>query len=210
MLSSNILRVGKRERTRSRLTECALDLFERQGFEATTVGQIAAAAQVTPMTFFRYFPTKESVLLDDPYDPIIAASIAAQPRTLSPLIRVTRGLRQAWAQLPEPDSDTVRRRVRIVAQTPGLRAAAIGNSAQSEDIIVEALTADDVAPLAARAAAAAAMAAMGAAMFEWGLQADLTLSRSSPQGARCAGGTVSSRIHRPRRDPRIRRRSRSS
>ena len=170
--------MSKREQTRSRLTECALALFERQGFDATTVGQIAAAARVTPMTFFRYFPTKESVLLDDPYDPVIAASVAAQPRSLSPLIRVSRGLRQAWAQLPEPDSDTVRRRVRIVARTPGLRAAAIGNSAQSEDIIVEALTADDVAPLAARAAAAAAMAAMGAALFEWGLQAELTLAEA--------------------------------
>ncbi len=170
--------MGKREQTRSRLTECALDLFDRQGFEATTVGQIAAAAQVTPMTFFRYFPTKESVLLEDPYDPIIAASVAAQPRTLAPLVRVTRALRQAWARIPEPDSDVVRRRVRIVAGTPSLRAAAIGNSAKSEDIIVEALTDAGVGALAARAAAAAVMAAMGAALFEWGLHADLTLTEA--------------------------------
>lgn len=168
--------MGKREQTRSRLTACALDLFERQGFEATTVAQIAAAANVAPMTFFRYFRTKESVLLDDPYDPIIVASVAAQPRKLPPLLQVTRGLRHAWAQLPEPDGDTIRRRVRIVARTPILRGAESGNTAQSEGLIAEALAVAGVAPLEARAAAAAAMAAMTAALFEWAVQDELTLA----------------------------------
>ncbi len=168
--------MGKREQTRARLTACALDLFERHGFEATTVGQIATAAKVTPMTFFRYFPTKESVLLDDPYDPIIVASVATQPRSLAPLVRVARGLRHAWSHLPEPDGVTVRRRVRVAARTPSLRAAVTGNAVQSEDLIAEALATSGVAPLAARTAAAAAMAAMTAALFEWAVQDELTLS----------------------------------
>src|SRR5688572_30276434 len=97
-----------RERTRQRLLECALDLFERQGFETTTVAQIAAAAEVTPMTFFRHFAAKENVLLDDPYDPLIAAAIRAQPHSLAALHRVSAGIRTAWGQLPEPDSELVR------------------------------------------------------------------------------------------------------
>ena len=168
--------MGKRERTRLRLLECALDLFERRGFEATTVGQIAADARVTPMTFFRYFPTKDSVLLDDPYDPLIAASIAEQPVTLAPLIRVTGGLRDAWAAVPEPDGELVRRRVRIAARTPGLRAAVAANSARTENLITTVLVETGVAVLPARAAAAAAMAAMSTAMFEWATSSELTLS----------------------------------
>ena len=49
-----------RERTRARLLAAALDLFARQGYERTTVAQIAAAAGVTEMTFYRHFGSKES------------------------------------------------------------------------------------------------------------------------------------------------------
>ena len=73
-------RPSKRERTLAALVEAGLDLFERQGYEATTVAQIARAAGVTEMTFFRYFPAKEHLLLDDPYDPMLTAAIAEQPR----------------------------------------------------------------------------------------------------------------------------------
>ena len=53
--------MGKRESTRERLLLTALELFEEQGYEPTTVEQIARAAGVTPMTFFRHFPTKDAV-----------------------------------------------------------------------------------------------------------------------------------------------------
>lgn len=166
----------KRERTRQRLLECALDLFELNGFEATTVSQIATAAGVTPMTFFRHFAAKENVLLDDPYDPVIAAAVISQPRSLPALLRVTHGIRAAWAQLPEPESELVRRRVRVAALTPALRNAAGANSGQTERLITEALKSGGVAPLPARAAAAAAMAAVTAALFEWATEPTLTLA----------------------------------
>src|SRR6266700_4614618 len=60
---------GKREahrlETKDRLQRSALDLFRRDGFEATSVAQIAAGAGVTERTFFRYFPSKEAVLFQD-------------------------------------------------------------------------------------------------------------------------------------------------
>jgi hypothetical protein len=80
--------------------------------------------------------------------------------------------------LPEPDGDTIRRRVRIVARTPSLRGAETGNTAHSEGLIAEALAAGGVPALEARAAAAAAMAAMTAALFEWALQDELTLAEA--------------------------------
>jgi AcrR family transcriptional regulator len=64
---------GRRERTRARLVACALELFERQGFDQTTVTQIAQAAGITQMTVFRHFPTKDRRVVDDPYDPVMAA-----------------------------------------------------------------------------------------------------------------------------------------
>ena len=164
--------MGKRERTRAQLLACALELFDRQGFEQTTVAQIAAAAGVTEMTLYRHFPAKELLVLDDPYDPVIAAAVAEQPRSLAPIIRVVNGLRAAWAKLPEPAGEVIRRRVRIVAGSPALRAAAIRNNAGTERLIAEQLVADGVPALPARVAAVAALAAITAALFEWSEQPD--------------------------------------
>ena len=60
--------MSRRERTRNELLGRALDLFEVKGYEQTSAAEIAAAAGVSEMTFFRHFPTKDRVLLDDPYD----------------------------------------------------------------------------------------------------------------------------------------------
>ena len=72
---------SKRERTRARLQQVALDLFEREGFEATTVSEIAERANVAPRTFFRYFPSKEAVLfpeIDESLE-LLASAFKARP-----------------------------------------------------------------------------------------------------------------------------------
>ena len=65
------LRELKKARTRAEIQRQALLLFQQQGYAATTVEQIAAAAEVSQSTFFRYFPSKEHVVLYDDYDPIL-------------------------------------------------------------------------------------------------------------------------------------------
>jgi AcrR family transcriptional regulator len=162
-------------RTRDRLQTCALDLFERQGFDATTVEQIARAAGVTEMTFFRHFATKEGLLVDDPYDPIMVTALARQPRDRPPLRRVTAGIREAWRQLPEPEGETVRRRVRIAAALPSLRGAIAANNARSEAMLVEQLVADGTDPFTARVVASAVLAGITAAIFEWSRDEEMSL-----------------------------------
>src|ERR1700759_975209 len=82
------LRERKKARTRASLREHALRLFREQGYQATTVEQIAAAAEVSPSTFFRYFPTKEDVVLQDDMDTRMLEALARQPSELSPIAAV--------------------------------------------------------------------------------------------------------------------------
>lgn len=182
MLVTNITDVSgrpsttsRRALTRTRLSDVALGLFERQGFEQTTVAQIAAGAGVTEMTFFRHFSAKHQVLFDDPYDAVIAAAVAAEPSALRPLDRVVRGFRHAFSQVPEPDGDVVRRRVRIIARTATLRGEAWRNNAETEALVVEQLVADGADPLAAKVATAAVLAALTVALFDWSLRDESAL-----------------------------------
>jgi AcrR family transcriptional regulator len=73
------------DKTRNALLEAALNLFSANGYDATTTDQIAESAGVSPRTFFRYFPTKESVLFFGEFDFIDAVSgvYLAQPEELS-------------------------------------------------------------------------------------------------------------------------------
>jgi AcrR family transcriptional regulator len=162
------------QRTRDRLQGVALRLIEEQGFEQTTVEQIAQTAGVSHMTFFRYFPTKESVVLDDPFDPALGAAVAAAPRDLPPLLRACQGLRSAVSAVELPEEEQVRARVRIGASNATLLAGMWANTVATQDVVAQALTADvgEEPDLAARVAAAAAVGALTAAVLAWSLSDD--------------------------------------
>ena len=79
------LRELKKQRTRATIVDVASGLCARQGYENTTVEQIAAAAEVSPRTFSRYFPSKEAVIgaLIEETAEHIAAALAAQPTDIT-------------------------------------------------------------------------------------------------------------------------------
>ncbi|WP_062290045.1 TetR/AcrR family transcriptional regulator [Demequina phytophila] len=152
--------------TRARLQSAALDLFEARGYRAVTVEEIAAAAGVSHMTFFRHFPTKERVLLDDPFDPVIAAAVAAQPADLPAIERVARGMLSLAPLLDQEPTESARRGLRIAAGVPELQAGMASNTAETERAIVEVAAAPG-RERETRIAAAACLAAITAALLDW-------------------------------------------
>ncbi len=157
----------KAERTRAALMQAALELFDERGYDSTTAAAIAERAGVTEMTFFRHFPSKDSVLIADPYDPLIAEAIIRQPAQLSPLAAAIGAVSDGWKAVPPPASAEVRDRLRVVSRTPSLRGAIARNNAATEEAIAGALVDRGVVATEARIAAAATMGALTAALLDW-------------------------------------------
>lgn len=94
------MRDRKKARTRALIREHALRLFAEQGFQAATVEQIAAAAEVSPTTFFRYSPAKEDVVTSDGLDVLFSESFLEQPPGLGPVAAVRAAVASVLAALP--------------------------------------------------------------------------------------------------------------
>ncbi|HJP78429.1 MAG TPA: TetR family transcriptional regulator [Pseudonocardiaceae bacterium] len=117
------LRERKKARTRASIREHAMRLFREQGYAETTVEKIAEAAEVSPSTFFRYFPTKEDVVMTDDYDPFLIEAFRAQPPEISVIEALRRSVRAVWEGL---DSELLRNeayRYQLMESVPELRAA---------------------------------------------------------------------------------------
>jgi AcrR family transcriptional regulator len=126
------LRERKKQRTRATLIDAAVELCERQGFERTTVDQIAAIADVSPRTFSRYFATKDAIalaLIDDAVD-LAAIELSHQPAEMSHLEALCRSYVTMYTNTKTalPGDLTAERlmcTVRIIMSSPALRQAAV-------------------------------------------------------------------------------------
>ncbi|WP_232820243.1 TetR/AcrR family transcriptional regulator [Brachybacterium sp. YJGR34] len=155
--------------THELLQRTALRMFAASSYEAVTVAAIAREAGVSHMTFFRHFPTKESVVVGDVFDPRIAAAVAAQPPETPPLHRAVRGLLAAMESPQAREhlgSEEFRTRIELVARTPALRSAARAGEQATEDAIARALATAAPGP-GERAAAGALMGAATALLLDW-------------------------------------------
>jgi AcrR family transcriptional regulator len=164
------LRERKKAKTRAAIQQHALRLFRERGFAATTVDQIAEAAEISPSTFFRYFPSKEDVVLLDEYDPILIETFKAQPPEMSPVRAVREAMRTVFDQLNEEEWAAEMERQDLIAQVPELRASAMQQVAQAVEMLAVAAAEragrqpDDLAVLTfAGAVVGVAMATMSAA-----------------------------------------------
>jgi AcrR family transcriptional regulator len=131
------LRERKKARTRAAIQEHALRLFAERGYEATTVGEIAEAAEVSPSTFFRYFPTKEDVVLYDALDPLLLAALEAQPLNLSPVGAFRAAMSQVFGGAPAEVLAQQDERAALLLSVPELRMRMLDEAARSMIPFVE-------------------------------------------------------------------------
>ncbi|MEU9020914.1 TetR family transcriptional regulator [Actinomadura sp. NPDC048394] len=174
------LRERKKARTRLAIRRAAYRLFDEQGYEATTVDQIAAAAEVSPSTFFRYFPAKEDVILSDEYDSALADALAARPADEPVLLSLRHSMTDSLGLVLEADREELLTRIRLSFTDPGIRARAMDEQLRNQDAVAAAIadrTGRDAADLDVRCAAAAIIAVSMTVMRHWvdgGGEEDLT------------------------------------
>ena len=131
------LRERKKLRTRALIQKEAIRLFLERGFEATTIEEIAEAAEISPSTFFNYFPTKEEVVLQDELDPLILAAFNAQPEGTHPIRALRDSMKTVFGQLTAEQDNVMRQRISLMSSTPALRSAMLTQFADLVDQIAE-------------------------------------------------------------------------
>ncbi|WP_375482597.1 TetR family transcriptional regulator [uncultured Mycobacterium sp.] len=134
------LRERKKIKTRQAIRRAAFRLIEENGYSATTVEQIAEAAEVSPSTFFRYFPSKESVLLADDLDPLILEAFAQQPPELSPIQAFRGAYETVMASMSEEQREFETTRQRLIFSIPELKAALYDEYLRTVTVIAEAVS----------------------------------------------------------------------
>ncbi|WP_042376617.1 acyl-CoA-like ligand-binding transcription factor [Streptacidiphilus melanogenes] len=129
------LRERKKLKTRRAIRAAAFGLFSEQGYEATTVDQIAAAAEVSPSTFFRYFPTKEDLVISDDYDPLMEVSFRSRPAD-EPLIEsVRQAMTDPLRQVLAAEREEVLLRMQLYRAVPAIRARALAEMQRTGEMM---------------------------------------------------------------------------
>jgi AcrR family transcriptional regulator len=136
------LRERKKLETRLALARAAMRLFEERGYSATSIDDIAAAANVSRRTFFRYFASKDEVLIVDPGGKLEALHIAlaegpSEESTIEALRRGIRALATAYY-----DPELVRAEARLSDLEPTMAAAALAYQVRWEEALAQEVAAD--------------------------------------------------------------------
>jgi len=164
------LRERKKERTRAELTDAAFRLFEERGFDETTVEDIVEQVEVSPRTFFRYFDSKEDVVIGffDDLGLELRGMVEARPPD-EPPFRALRAALGSLVDVYEERADRVIAAKRLALETPAIRARLLDKHARWENWVTEVLaerqgTDDDRGP---RLIAAVGLAAYSTAVGSW-------------------------------------------
>ncbi len=119
-----------------RIQSMALDLFEERGFDEVTVEEIAEASEVSPSSVYRYFGTKEQIVLWDEYDPDIAEIlVAALDSDAVPLEGLRRVLMGIVSGVGPDDEARLIRRLRLALTSPALEQATIAGTYAISELV---------------------------------------------------------------------------
>ncbi|HEV7647484.1 MAG TPA: TetR family transcriptional regulator [Actinophytocola sp.] len=172
------LRERKKAKTKLAIQGHAVRLFREQGYAATTMDQIAEAAEVSPSTVFRYFATKEELVTTDEFDPVIFAAFEEQPAELG-LVQAWRGaMRAVLDRVTDAEMATEFERMRLVMVVPEVWAGSLGNITKTLATMIE-LSARRVGRQADDPAVRGAIGAMFGVLLmtalEWGASPEADL-----------------------------------
>ncbi len=168
-MSHSGLRERKKLKTKEAIQREALRLFQEQGYEETTIDQIAAAAEISPSTFFNYFPSKEDVVLFDRYDPMLESFMTSLPHDVPLSQSIERALTM-FAGAVQADSETILARAMLALEVPEVRARFWEELQKAQTLfagIVAKRTGRDAADFEVRVLSMVLVTASFEAMVEW-------------------------------------------
>src|SRR5690625_6092037 len=112
------------------------------------------------MTLFRHFPAKDALLLDGPFDPLMAEAVRGRPPGEPPLRALAGGIDESWREIDSAEVERLRTVLSIVVATPTLQGAIERNSARTTEALADALIDRGAAEPDAHVAAAAVIAGL--------------------------------------------------
>ncbi|MGW2719397.1 TetR/AcrR family transcriptional regulator [Streptomyces sp. NPDC001492] len=125
------LRERKKIKTREAIRTATYALIGEQGYDATTIEQIAERAEVSPSTVFRYFPAKEDIVLADAYDPLMLEELRARPADESWIESVRHIVHKALDLMAREGPEVIRLRAHLGVQVPAVRSRMYESMAES-------------------------------------------------------------------------------
>jgi AcrR family transcriptional regulator len=133
------LRERKKIKTRQAIRGATYALIEEQGYDATTIEQIADRAEVSPSTVFRYFPAKEDIVLTDEYDAIMLEELRARPADEPWMDSLRHVMHRAYALAADEEPEITRLRTRLGVEVPAVRSRMMESMSATGRLIRQAI-----------------------------------------------------------------------
>jgi AcrR family transcriptional regulator len=165
------LRERKKLKTRTAIRRATYGLIAEQGYEATTIEQIAETAEVSPSTVFRYFPTKEDIVLTDEYDPVMAELLRSRPAGESPIESLRSMMVESLSTVLDDEQEEMVQRTRLLVEIPAIRARMTESMSVTAKLLTGVLadrTGHAVDDLELRVFTTAVMGALREVIIYWG------------------------------------------
>lgn len=160
----------KKAATRRTLIEAAMTLFARQGYQDTTIEQVAAAAGVSQMTLFRYFPAKDHLVLTPEHDPLLVDHLTARPHGEAGVEMVRAAIADSLSAIYPQRRAELLQRWQLVAATPELLALQTQRTTTTQRLVVQGLSTHpghELTSLRTQVIAATCLAAATTATLTW-------------------------------------------